>query len=187
MCPRRQGTTQRRLTDHAQTEDCKRSAQRQPGANRGAHAVTHDHGESGLLEIEIVGHFPQSAALVADRQEFRAGVVAGKADTIAGLPAGDVFADRQDCPRGAVAGAEGEFPVGQVRILKPLMRAGVDCQLGAGADAAIFGGDQNLIFSRVGEIDLAHVDGECFGDNGLTGFHGGASLPDGFALAKASG
>ena len=67
------------------------------------------------------------------------------------------------------------------------MRAGVDGELGAGADAADLGGDEDLILGRVGQIDLAHVDGERFGDDGLACFHGPSSQPPLLATAHASG
>ena len=100
------------------------------------------------------------------------GVVAGEADAVAGLPAGDPGADRDDDARGAVAGAEGELPVGQGGVLEPLVRAGVDGQLGAGADGADLGGDEDLVGGGRGQIDLADPDAERLEDDDLTRFHG---------------
>src|SRR3989442_749218 len=66
-------------------------------------------------------------------------------------------ADREDCPGSAVPGAEGELPVGKVRILEPLVRAGVDGELGAGADSADFGGHKDLVGGRGRQVHFADV------------------------------
>ena len=82
------------------------------------------------------------------------------------------FAHGDDGSSGAIAGTERELPVGQVRIEQPLMRAGVDRQLGAGTDRADLGRNEYLILGRIEEVHFANVGGECFRDDGLSCFHG---------------
>ena len=53
------------------------------------------------------------------------------------------------------------------------MRAGVDGQLGAGADGADLGFDENLIRGGGRQLDLADRGAERFGDDGLTYVHDG--------------
>ena len=77
-------------------------------------------------------------------------------------------ADLDDRAGRAVAGAEGELPVGQGGILEPLVGAGVDGQFGAGADGADLGGDEDLVRGGRGQIDLADPDAERLEDDDLT-------------------
>ena len=72
-------------------------------------------------------------------------------------------------------GAEREFPVGQVGIKQPLMRPRINGQLRAGANAAEFRRDEDLILCRVGQFHLTHFGGKRFDDDGLTRFHDGPS------------
>src|SRR5688572_16117740 len=101
-------------------------------------------------------------------------VVAGIADPVARLPAGDPGPDR-DHPTGrAVPGPEGELPVGHLRVFEPLVRAGVDGQLGAGADGTRLAFDQDLVWSRIRQTGVPDLDLERLDDDGLACSHGSA-------------
>src|SRR5437588_27239 len=80
----------------------------------------------GLFKVEVVRQFPEPAALVADGQQFRRGVVAWIADAVSWFPALTVGTHGGHRARGAVPRTEREFPVRQVRIAQPLMRPGPD-------------------------------------------------------------
>ena len=149
----------------------RRAPQREAGPDARPHPVAGHARQAGRLCIKTLGQLPQPAALVTDRQQLRRGVVAGIADTIPRLHTLDVLAHSQHDPRGAVARAKGEFPVGQFRAEQPLVGAGVDRQLGAGADGTGRRPDQDLVRAGVGQIDLtdAHLVG--FDDDRLTSFH----------------
>ena len=95
----------------------------------------------------------------------------GEAHAIARFAAGHLRADGKHRPGSAVAGAERELPVGQVGVLQPLMRAGVDRQLGPRTDGADLGFHQNLIGRRLRQFDLANFDLERLHNNGLAYFH----------------
>src|SRR5262245_61171055 len=111
---------------------------------------------------------------MTEGQQFGGGMVAGVADAVAGLPAADRSADGDDGSRRAVSGREGEFPVGQVGVLEPLVRAGVDGQLGAGADGADLGCAKDLVVLRRRKSDLADLDLEGLTDDDLACAHGGS-------------
>ena len=140
-----------------------------PGANGRAHAVAGDDRGGRLLEREVIRHLPDAAAFVSDREEFRGGVVAGEADSIAFREATrEVLSDLQHAAGGGVAGAERELPVRQVRVFEPLVRAGVDRKFGPGAHSGILGSNEDLIRCRVGQFDLPDTGLERFGNDSLT-------------------
>ncbi len=160
------------LADDAQAQHGGGAAEGDPGADGGAEAVAGDAGPGGFLGVEAGRQRPQLAAFVADRQQLGGGVVAGVTDAVARLPTLHVGADGRHDAGGAVAGLEGEFPVRQVRVLEPLMRAGVDGQLRAGADDAGLGADEDLVGRGVGQFDFTDGDGVRGGEDGLACVHG---------------
>ncbi len=81
-------TTQRELANDTQTQNGGGATERQPGADRRTQAIARDARHGRLLHVQIIRQTPQSAALVTDRQQFGGGMIAGIADTVAGLPAG---------------------------------------------------------------------------------------------------
>ena len=167
----RDQAAQGKLADDAQSQHGGGAAQRQAGADRRAQAVARDARHRRFLHVELVRQTPQSAAFVAERQQLGGGVIAGIADAIARLPARHGRADGDDGARRAVAGAKRKLPVGQIGIFQPLMRAGPDGQLGAGADGADLGGDEDLIGGRRRQLDLADGRLMGFGDDNLACVH----------------
>src|SRR4051812_35809455 len=98
-------------------------------------------------------------------------MITGKRHTVARLPTVDARSDLDDRAGGAVARPEGELPVGHVRVLEPLVAAGIDGQLGAGADRTRLGGDDELALARRGQLDLADLDLVRLDNGTLTNFH----------------
>ena len=98
-------------------------------------------------------------------------MIAGVAHAVARLPTLDVPAHGDHRAGRAVAGAEGELPVGQVRILEPLVRPGVDGQFGAGAHGADRGFHEDLIGGRGEKIDFANSHLERLLNDGLACAH----------------
>ena len=114
-------TAKGELADNPLAEHGHRPAQRQPGPEDAAEAVARDAGESRFFKRQVVRHFPESAAFVADGQEFVRGVVAGIADAVSRRVTFDGRADGHDPAGSAVPRPEGEFPVGHLRVFQPLM------------------------------------------------------------------
>ncbi len=81
----------------------------------------------------------------------RRSVIAGITDAIAGFPTGNALTDRHDLPCGAIAGSERKLRIGQVGVLEPLVGAGVDGKLGAGADGADVRVDEHLVRGGIGK------------------------------------
>ena len=116
------------------------------------------HRRSRRFERELVRHLPDAAALVADCEKFGGGVVAREAHAVAFLEAaGEILADLRDAAGRGVAGTKRELPVGQVRVLEPLVRAGVNGEFRARADGRVFRGEEDLVRGGIGKFDLADV------------------------------
>src|SRR5579884_4231368 len=96
MRARRDQTSECELANDAQTQHGGGAAQRQADADRCPQAVAGNAGYGGFLHIEIVRQTPQTAALVAERQQLSGGMIAGIADAITWLPSGHRRADGDD-------------------------------------------------------------------------------------------
>ena len=100
--------------------------------------------------VEVCPADFQIGRVVTQRQQLGGGVIAGIADAVAGLPAGHGRANGDDGAGRAVTGTEGKFPVGQVGVFEPLMRACVHSEFRAGTDGADLGGNEDLVWSGAG-------------------------------------
>ena len=89
---------QRELTDDAEAQHGRGPTEREPRTNRGTETVPRDDGNSSLLRIEFRRQAPQPPTLVAEGQQFRRRMIAGKADAIARLPTLDVGATSTTVP-----------------------------------------------------------------------------------------
>lgn len=63
---------------------------------------------------------------MADGEQFARSMVAWEGDTVASFPALDIAAYCFNGSSSTVAGAKGELPVDHLRVLEPLVLAGVD-------------------------------------------------------------
>src|SRR5262249_15257662 len=131
-----------------------------------------DAREGRLFRGEMIRHLPPPPAFVADGQELVRRMVAGVADAVARLQALDVGSDGHYPARGAVSGPEGKLPVRHLRVFQPLVAAGVNGQLGPGADRAGLALDEDLVRPRVRQVGVADLDLVRLNDGGLTCFHG---------------
>ena len=75
------------------------ATERDARTDRGAQAVAGDARQCRLFRFELWGQFPEPAALMAERQQLRRGVVARIAHAVAGLPPLRVLAhgDHRTC------------------------------------------------------------------------------------------
>jgi hypothetical protein len=135
------------------------SAQGQASANGGSHAVACHAGHGCFFKRQAVWHAPDAATLVANGEQFVGGVVARVTDPVSGLKAaGKIGAHSYNAAGGGIPGPEREFPIRHQRIFQPLVRAGVNGELGTSTNCGAFRSQKNLVGSRIGKSDLADFD-----------------------------